>query len=86
MDALISRRLAVGIVATQGIAHIIITSKALRKQNQMANAVIADQNLTIDILKETVDFLLDRADGATVAELNKNLDFWRVVRGVPTED
>jgi len=36
------------------------------------------------ILDECVEFLMSRADSETLVELNKKMDFWRVVYGQET--
>lgn len=66
------------------ISNIGMVALLLEKQAALKNAaeVHADQCQRNIILKEICDFLIDRADDATAVELNKNLDYWRIIRGV----
>lgn len=47
--------------------------------------VIRIQNLTLEVQKESINFLLMHAPDEVHAELNAKLDFWRVIHGMPTE-
>lgn len=44
--------------------------------------LIEHQNTSLHICNEIIDTLLDKADPQTVHELNEQLEFWRVIRGV----
>ena len=62
-----------------GAGIMYVEAKKLLKQ---ADEIIADQDQRLKIFKESVDFLLENANDRTIVELNSNLDYWRVIRGI----
>lgn len=76
LNAPIPRKYALGALLITN-ASLFLTAKSVLREG---DKIIADQNERLHILKESVDFLLDQADDATIIVLNQNLDFWRVVR------
>lgn len=81
MNNLIDRRIALGIILAQAAGHMAITLKVVTE----ANAKIADLQERIHVLREISDFMLDRADGETVVELRKKMDYWFIVLGFDPE-
>lgn len=77
------KMLVVGGFAVYGIATTFLTARSFLK---VADETIEYQKTSINILKESTNFLLDHADNDTVAELNKNLDFWRIIVDHLTDD
>lgn len=84
----IPRKAALGIVmfsaANTGVMYV-----AANYLVNETNKRLKDANQKLTICNETIDFMLERADPVTLAELNGHLDFWRVVRGKsvrPEED
>lgn len=64
----------------------VITYLAAKDLLVKADRTIEDQNQRLRIYGESLEYLLARADDATLKDLNKNLDFWRVIRGMaPTQ-
>lgn len=74
----IPTKTALAIIFMQGAANIAIVCNSVNK----ANVILKDQAERLAIYKETTDFLLDNADDATLLTLNKNLDYWRIIRGI----
>lgn len=58
---------------------------ACKRTLKDAEEIINDQAQRIKIFRESTDFLLEHADDSTLRTLNSNLDYWRVVRGMPVE-
>lgn len=81
---ILMRQALIGIgIATAGTVAVGIAGHELLTE---ADKKIADQNERLRIFRESVDFLLDNASEPTLQELNKNLEFWRVVRGIPKDN
>lgn len=58
---------------------------AIRLVEKEANKTIDLQNMTIEMQKESVDFLLEHASTEVHVALNEKLDFWRAVHGMPVQ-
>lgn len=76
LDTPIPRKRALGAVLFSQYTNVVMIATWRLERNA------TKQN--IHILRESVDFLMEKADPATVAELNDMLDFWRAVKGIPT--
>jgi hypothetical protein len=74
----VSKNTAMLTIALQTVVNVAL----FHKQGQILGGVIKDQEQRISIYRETNEFLMERADGATLEELDKKLDYWRVIRGV----
>jgi hypothetical protein len=82
LEGQISKRTAAGIIVAQAVLNTAIYLSSVRKIAKKANELLADRDQRIHIFKEGVDFLVERADPDTIAELNQNLEYWRVIRGI----
>lgn len=86
LNAPIPRKTALAISIGQSIGMTAIALYNMRRMAAEANTVISDQHERLTIYSETTEFLLLRADDATLQELNTNLDFWRVIRASRSEE
>lgn len=76
----IPRKRALGVVtfmfANQGVMYV-----AANWLVNDANKRLKDANQKLTICNETINYMLERADPVTIAELNEKLEFWTIVRG-----
>lgn len=80
-DPIPRKQAIVGVmIANSGVVGMYLVCKSLLKG---ADKERADMQERLHVYHESLDFLLDRADNDTLRGLNKNLDYWRVVRGIP---
>ena len=82
MNDPIPRKIAIAVVLAQGLGSFAATHVAMKRMTK----VLAGRDEAITILKESMNFLMDRADGHTLEELNEKLDYWRVVLEMPVEN
>lgn len=82
LEGTITKKQAMVIVGVQAAANIVVTLRGIKELNRTWKKVVDDRNQVVAILQETTNFLLDRADDETHRELNKNLDYWRIIRGI----
>lgn len=77
----IPRKVALAVTIGQGLGCTYASYRALKKQANVANAIIADQVERLHIYNEAMEILLEKADPLTLAELNEKLGFWAIIRG-----
>lgn len=85
LNAPIPRKVALSTLAGCGLSTTISALVAGHLLVRDANKILDDYKQRNKILNESIDFLLDRADDKTIVDLNKQLDFWRVIRGQETK-
>lgn len=85
LNAPIPRKDALSVVVAEGFVLTYIAMMGLNKVLKMNGDIVRDQAERLQIYKESLDFLLDRADPMAVIELNEQLDYWRVIRGHNTQ-
>lgn len=85
LNAPIPRKTALAVVLAEGLGLSYVALVGLNKVLKMNGELIQDQAERLQIYKESMDFLLDRADPVSVIELNEKLDYWRVIRGHNTQ-
>lgn len=83
-NAPIPSKIVFGVIITQSVVHTIISVQGARNVAKKANKIIAKGNENLAICRESMDFLLEHADPEVVAELDKKLDYWRIVKDLPT--
>lgn len=81
LNAPIPRKVALAISIGQGVGCTYVAYRGLKKQADVANAIIADQTERLHIYNEAMEILLDAAEPQTLAELNEKLGFWAIIRG-----
>ena len=77
----IPRKIALTVLLGQTLVSFGAIHIAFKKLTEQHNTIVSDRDERLKIYDESLNFLLERADDTTIQELNKNLDFWRVVRG-----
>lgn len=83
LDYPIPRKVVFGLLAANGFGCFVLGQLSVYSR---ADKQIKDQQERIHIFNETNEFLLNRADDATLVELDKQLDYWRVILGIDPVD
>lgn len=86
MDRRVAIAVLLGQMVGQAAASIVVTRKVVNALVVTAHVEISERDERIAILLEATHTLMEEASPETLAKLDGDLDYWRIIRGIDPVD